>query len=117
MSSPPPYPHNSTQRLIVDVPEAWADHVEKTLGDIQDSMQNLRSELQEDVTAGVVAAVKELLRDKQVSEQFWKTGYDSLAEHSANGASQWIGKRILTAFIVAITTAGIIWLVKTGALK
>lgn len=75
------------------------------------------NELQAAVTAGVVEGIKKLACDEAFVSSFWQHGFNELSKHSSNGASQWIGKRLLTIFITAITTAGIVWLVKTGALK
>ena len=75
------------------------------------------AELQAAVTAGVVAGFKQMINDEAFVASFWKHGFEELSKHSSNGASQWIGKRLLTIFITAITTAGIVWLVKTGAIK
>lgn len=69
------------------------------------------------VTAGVVAGMRQLMADPEVMSSFWKRGFEELSTHSSNGASQWFGKRLLTIAITAATTAGIVWLVKTGAIK
>ena len=73
--------------------------------------------LQKAISAGVVAGMKELATDAEFIEHFWSRGYKHLTEHAANGTSQWIGKRILTALVLSAVTGGIVWLVKTGALK
>ena len=73
--------------------------------------------LQAAITAGVVAGIKQITEDERFVKSFWKQGFEELAAHSGNGASQWIGKRLLTIFITAVTTAGIVWLVKTGVIK
>ncbi len=69
------------------------------------------------VAKGIVQGAHELASDPAFSERFWKTGFDHLSKHSANHASQWVGKRILTAFVAAVVTAGILWLAKTGGVK
>ena len=76
-----------------------------------------QQELQAAVTAGVVAGMKQMATDEAFVSSFWRHGFEELSKHSSNGASQWIGKRLLTIFITAVTTAGIVWLVKTGAIK
>lgn len=73
--------------------------------------------LQMAITAGVVAGIKQITQDETFVASFWRHGFEELSKHSSNGASQWIGKRLLTIFITAVTTAGIVWLVKTGAIK
>jgi hypothetical protein len=71
----------------------------------------------DDMPAAFEAAFRRALSDETIVKSFWKRGYEELSSHAGNGASQWIGKRILTAIIVAVTTAGIVWLAKTGQLK
>ncbi len=63
------------------------------------------------------AAIRRILDDDATVAGFWRRGYKELSSHMESGASQWIGRRILTAAVIAITTAGLVWLVKTGALK
>lgn len=62
-------------------------------------------------------AFRRVLADDKLVSDFWQRGYRELSDHAGNGASQWIGKRLLTTLVAAIVTAGIVWLVKTGALK
>ena len=75
------------------------------------------NDLQAAVSAGVLTGVKALATDSDFIERFWKTGYSHLTTHVGNGTSQWIGKRILTMIILSGVTAGIVWLVKSGAIK
>ena len=49
--------------------------------------------------------------------EFWRTGFDELTRHSADGASQWVGRRLLTGFIVAVMMACVVWLAKPGWIK
>ena len=65
----------------------------------------------------MVAGLKQMALDETFVSNFWHKGFEELSKHGSNGASQWLGKRLLTILITAITTAGIVWLVKTGALK
>jgi len=75
------------------------------------------AELQAAVAAGIVTGLKQLTQDEAFVASFWRHGFEELSKHSSNGASQWIGKRLLTIFVTAVTTAGVVWLVKTGAIK
>ena len=74
-------------------------------------------ELQQAVSDGVVEGARRLANDSDFAERFWRTGFEHLSKHSANHASQWIGKRLLTSLIVACVTAGLIWLAKHGGIK
>lgn len=62
-------------------------------------------------------ALRRVLADDDLVKGFWHRGYQELTNHAGNGASQWVGRRILTALIVAGVTAGLVWLIKTGSLK
>ena len=63
------------------------------------------------------AALRRVLSDDEVVRKFWHRGYVELTSHAGNGASQWVGRRLLTTAVVAIVTAGMVWLVKSGAIK
>ena len=73
--------------------------------------------MQQAIAAGVVAGLKQITEDEKFVAAFWKQGFEELAKHSGNGASQWLGKRILTILITTIAGGCIVWLVKTGAIK
>jgi hypothetical protein len=74
-------------------------------------------EIEEAVAAGVARAMDAALSDQHRIQKFWRTGFDELSSHASNGASQWVGKRILTALIAAIATVSLVWLVRNGGLK
>lgn len=70
-----------------------------------------------DIAEGIVQGLKQLAEDKEFMSAFWKHGYEELVTHTGNNASMWVGKRLLTAFVLALTVAGITWLVRSGGLK
>lgn len=76
-----------------------------------------RSSVREDVRLGVMDGIHSLLADPKVMEQFWHGGYNELVRHGSDNANQWVGKRILTWVVTSLMIAGLIWLVKSGALK
>ncbi len=84
---------------------------------LQAQITSLRDELPRALAGAVAEGVREGITDDEMMHRFSRALYDELASHAVNNTSQWIGKRILTAAVVALTTAGIIWLVKSGALK
>ena len=73
--------------------------------------------LQEAVAAGVVSGIKSLANDADFIEHFWLQGYKQMSIHVTNGTSQWVGKRIITTIVLSLVTAGVIWLVKSGAIR
>jgi hypothetical protein len=76
-----------------------------------------KEDLAEAVALGMQRGARALLDDKDLVAEFWKAGYSHLTVHAGNGASQWVGKRILTAIIGALFVWAMAWLVKEGALK
>jgi hypothetical protein len=93
------------------------DRAERRASDyLADRMTAIEGRM-DDMPAAFEAAFRRVLSDDEVLKKFWMRGYTELSSHASNGASQWVGKRILTAIIVALTTAGIVWLAKTGQLK
>lgn len=89
---------------------------------MNDKLEDFRNKqdntaLQAAITAGVAAGIKQITDDPKFVSAFWKQGFDELATHSGNGASQWVGKRLLTILVTAVAGVCIVWLVKTGAIK
>ena len=70
--------------------------------------------IREAVRQGVADGFKDMLGDKELVSTFWQGGYAELVKHSSNGASQWVGKRILTAVIGALLVWALNWYVKQG---
>lgn len=73
--------------------------------------------LEQHIAKAIGTALRETAKDAEFSQAFWRRGFEELTKHSSNGASQWVGKRLLTIAITAVTSAGIIWLVKSGGIK
>lgn len=71
----------------------------------------------EDLRTAFAGAIRDVLSDKELTARFWEQGYQQLQEHAISNGSQWVGKRLVTTLIMAVVTAGIIWLAKNGALK
>ena len=63
------------------------------------------------------AALRRVLDDPELRKRFWAAGYQELAAHASNGASQWIGKRLLVALVWSAVGAGLAYLVKIGSIK
>lgn len=59
-------------------------------------------------------AIRSVMQDREVRKAFWHDGYEELREHASIGASQYIGKRFLTAIITAIVAWGMVWLLRSG---
>lgn len=97
------------------VPYHVFERVQGTVLDRLEEVESIKHELQngklrEQVALGVADGFRAVLDDKKHVAEFWKTGYDELTKHGANNASQWVGKRLLTMFVTAVTLWGLIWL-------
>jgi len=62
-------------------------------------------------------ALVRVLSNEELTKKFWARGYLELVSHAEGNASKWIGRRIFTSAVIAITTAGLVWLVKSGSIK
>lgn len=62
-------------------------------------------------------ALRRVMSDEDLTTKFWARGYKELASHAEGNASKWLGRRLLTTLVIAVTTAGLVWLVKTGYIK
>lgn len=83
----------------------------------RNQIDDLKTELPRLMQTAVSSAIREVISDKDITAKFWETGYTQLQDHAVRNGSQWVGKRIVTSLVIALVTAGLIWLVKTGALK
>lgn len=92
------------------------EHDRRATDYLADRMTELESRM-EGMPKAFEEAFRRVLADEKLVADFWHRGYRELTNHAENGASQWIGKRLLTTLVAAIVTAGIVWLVKTGAIK
>ena len=79
--------------------------------------EDRRSGIRNDVAQGVADGFKLLAKDEEAMKAFWARGWRELSEHATNNTSRWIGQRLLTWFVIAAVSAGVAWLVKSGAIK
>jgi hypothetical protein len=63
---------------------------------------------------GVERALRKVLSDQSLREQFWAQGYVELEKHAGLNAAQWIGRRIINIVIVASVAGILAWFVVTG---
>lgn len=90
--------------------------LESGLADLQRSALTPEA-VEQAVQRGIVAGISELMRDEPTIKAFWKSGYDELTVQAQNNATQWVGKRILTALSATLFIALIVWSVKNGHIK
>lgn len=92
----------------------WQEGVEQRLGLLDNEFQFLREGFEAKIAAGVVSGFKTLSKDEEFMQDISMSLTERLLKHSSSRASQWIGNRILTAAIIAVTGLGLTWLVKNG---
>lgn len=79
--------------------------------------RRLTDELPGLIKRAIKEVVHESLSDPDLVEGFWKRGYIEFTNHVSTGASQWVGKRLLTALVTALFVFAVGYLAKNGALK
>lgn len=85
--------------------------------EVQARLDAIELGMRDAIRDGVVAGMRELLNDDKALAGFWARGYRELTTHTSNNATQWIGRRILTAIAIAAFVGSVTWLVKSGNLK
>lgn len=91
-----------------------ATHVDELA---RSEIKALKEDLPPLMQAAMAGAIREVLADQEVTSKFWAQGYEQIQEHAVNRGTQWVGKRLMTALITAVVTAGFVWLVRSGAIK
>jgi len=92
-------------------------HDRRTVDSLGERLAMLERGLPAMMGEAVEHAFRSVMKDPEVRQTFWRAGYEELAGHAETGASKWVGKRIVTTLIMAMVTAGLVWLVKSGAIK
>lgn len=69
------------------------------------------------IAAGFETGMRKILADEQLVEVFWRKGFDRITHHGSLEASRWVGKRFLTAIVLALFGVSVAWLVKLGVFK
>ena len=82
--------------------------------DVVSRIEGLPEEIKKAVTEGMRDGIKLAAADSEFAEKFWERGFECLSSHAGKASSQWVGQRILTAAVIAVVSAGIAWLVKSG---
>jgi cation transporter-like permease len=96
--------------LSVDLTESQMGYVLERVEAVALASEALRVQLPALVKAGVEMS----FQDAAFTERYWKSGYEHVARHATEAGSKWVGSRILTAIVLAILSACVAWLVKTG---
>ena len=92
-------------------------HGEALIGAVEDMHRQLLGDIRAGVAEGTYDGIKRAIEDKTMLDSYWRGGFDRVSEHASKEASQWVGKRMLTAFFVALFGFSVAWLVKLGVFK
>ena len=79
--------------------------------------QLLDAALPEIVASSVETAMRRVLSDTSLREDFWKAGYQELEKHAGTNIAQWLGRRLINIIITATVAGVLAWIVMTGKLK
>lgn len=109
-----------SNRVVSMVQQISPEHFDRTMGLVLDRLTAMGDQspqaIEGAVRRGIESGIHAALTDPKLLASFWRGGYEELTKHANTGASQWIGKRILTVLATAALALSITWLVKTGKL-
>lgn len=92
----------------------WREQIELSLGRVLERHDKLPSVIEDRVAAGIAAGIREIANDDETMRIIAAKLSSSILVTGGQRASEWIGNRILTAAMLAITGFGVAWLVKNG---
>ncbi len=73
--------------------------------------------LEEAVKRGIVEGIKSLAKDEEFTEAFWKSGYEHLTSRVGDGATKWIGRKVVLWVGGVLVAVGLYLAGKAGLLK
>ena len=110
-----------SRTIVEDHGPITAAQFEAGLGMLADRVADLCAqkdhELQDAVERGIKAGLRAAMEDKELVSHFWRDGFEELSKRSADGASQWVGRRLMTWLAVAVLAASLAWLARNGSIK
>lgn len=99
----------------IDPAEAkWREHVERELGRVLAQHEELPHLIEQSVAAGIANGIREIANDDETMKMISSKLSTGILVDGGKQASQWLGNRIITAGMLAITGFGVAWLVKNG---
>lgn len=98
-------------------PDDLSRHGEALIESIDEMHARQMQDLERVIAKGIETGLRAILDDPKLTDSFWASGFDRLSGHAGDGASKWLGKRLLTMFLFAAVGLGVTWLVKIGAVK
>lgn len=92
----------------------WREQIELSLGRVLERHDALPAVIEDRVAAGIAAGIREIANDDETMRTIAAKLSSSILVTGGQRASEWLGNRILTAAMLAITGFGVAWLVKNG---
>ena len=74
-------------------------------------------DIRQQVALGFVDGFTLVTGDAKLMAQYWHGGWQQFMMHTSDASHMWIGKRLFAAAVIAIVSAGMLWLLRNGALK
>ena len=105
---------NSPTRTESSAQDAWQSHIEEELGRVLNQHAELPLLIQRSVAAGIANGIREIANDDETMRTIAAKLSSSIIVTGGRQASEWLGGRILTAAMLAVTGFGVAWLVKNG---
>ena len=100
--------------MLVQTDEQKEAEIERRTQDrVAAAVQSIPNELEKSVER----AMRNVLSDVSLREQFWEQGYRELEKHAGSNAAQWLGRRLWNIVLTAAIAAAIAWVVMTGRLN
>jgi hypothetical protein len=69
------------------------------------------------IAASVERAMRRVMSDQTLREDFWRSGYVELEKHAGTNAANWLGRRIVNIVVTAAVAGLLAWAVMTGKAK
>ena len=88
-----------------------AEHREQ----VENSLEG--DDIRQQVALGFVDGFTLVTSDPKLMARYWRGGWEQFVLHTADASHMWIGKRLFAWAVIAITSAGVLWLIKNGMLK
>ena len=82
-------------------------HTGKQLAELGLMYSELHAQLDKRIAGAVEQAMRNVLADEEVRKAFWKGGYDELSKHTRETTTQWVGRRMVSAFSAALLAAAL----------
>ena len=74
---------------------------------LAEQVDRMEADLPDQIARAVEIAMRRVLQDEDLRRQFWAAGYKEMSGHAGTAATQWVGRRILSAIGGALLAFGL----------